>query len=347
MTDLFGRQWSRAELLQRVGDISQVGGARLVTFAEGPESGVLAAEVRTGSGLNFTVLPGRGMDLGFAEYRGTPLCFRSPTGEVAAAFYEPEGEGWLRGFSGGLMATCGFTQAGWAGEDEGQALSLHGRASYLPARNVSVDGDWEGDEYVMRVQGRTREAVVYGENVRLTRRVWARLGEKRLFIDDEIENLGHSRVPHLVAYHFNVGFPVLDEGSQLRSTSRQVEPLSEDSIDAVADFASYGAQDANWQAKVLIHRPVAETGGWAQTEILNPRLGLGLYIRQRPEQLPFLWQWKQLGYGTYVTGLEPANCFGKGRGDDRARGTLQFLEAGERRVYNLEIGVLTTAEEHA
>ena len=37
----------------------------------------------------------------------------------------------------------------------------------------------------MWVQGRTRETVVFGENVRLTRRVWARLGESRLFIDDD------------------------------------------------------------------------------------------------------------------------------------------------------------------
>src|SRR5438105_14321045 len=113
MVDLFGRHWSRADLLERVGDVSQLGGARLVKLMDGPEDGVLAAELRTGSGLVFTVLPGRGMDIGFAEYRGVPLCWRSSTGEVAAARYEPQGEGWLRGFSGGLMATCGLGTAGW------------------------------------------------------------------------------------------------------------------------------------------------------------------------------------------------------------------------------------------
>jgi hypothetical protein len=48
MSELFGRQWTRTDLLQRVGDISQLGGARLVTLSEGPESGVHVAEVRTG-----------------------------------------------------------------------------------------------------------------------------------------------------------------------------------------------------------------------------------------------------------------------------------------------------------
>src|ERR1700751_4242819 len=117
MVELFGRSWSRTALLQRVGDISQLGGARLVTLSDGPEAGVQVAEVRTGSGLNFSVLPGRGMDLGFAEFRGMPLGWGASTGEVAAAHYEPERDGWLRGFSGGLMVTCGLTTAGWPSTD--------------------------------------------------------------------------------------------------------------------------------------------------------------------------------------------------------------------------------------
>jgi len=340
MVELFGRAWTRAELLERVGDVSQVGGARAVSLAEGPEAGVQAAEVRTGSGFAFTVLPGRGMDIGFAEYRGMPLCWRSATGEVAAAFYEPAGEGWLRGFSGGLMATCGLTTAGWPSVDEGVALPLHGRASYLAARNVWIDGEWQGDEYVMWVQGRTRETVVFGDNVRLSRRVWARLGESRLFIDDVVENLGHRRVPHLLAYHINVGFPLLDEGSELISSAEQIEPMTDEFAYGLETWPQYGPPRADWRATVMVHRPRADASGWAQTALVNRRLALGVYVKQRPEQLPFLWQWKQLGQGAYVAGIEPANCFGRGRADDRARGTLRELAPGEQQTYHLEIGVL-------
>src|SRR2546430_14191599 len=119
MAHLFGQQWTRAALLERVGDVSQLGGARLLTLAEGPESGVQVAEVRTGSGLAFSVLPGRGMDIGFAEFRGMPLCWRSSTGEVAAPNYEPEADGWLHGFSGGAVVTRGGRTAGWASPTQG------------------------------------------------------------------------------------------------------------------------------------------------------------------------------------------------------------------------------------
>ena len=147
------------------------------------------------------------------------------------------------------MATCGLTTAGWPSTDQGQQLPLHGRASYLQARNVYVDGQWEGDDYVMWVQGRTRETVVFGENVQLTRRVWARLGESRLFIDDVVENLSHTAVPHMLAYHVNVGFPILDDGSELISTAHDLEPITEDRDAALQDHAHYGPPRADWQPK--------------------------------------------------------------------------------------------------
>src|SRR5207237_6104868 len=130
----------------------------------------------------FNVLPGRGMDIGFAEYRGMALCWRSSTGEIAAPFYDQVGEGWLRGFPGGLMVTCGLTTAGWPSSDDGVALPLHGRASYLPARNVYADAQWAGDDYVVWVQGRTRGAAVLGEDITLTRRLRAAVGQRRLRI---------------------------------------------------------------------------------------------------------------------------------------------------------------------
>ena len=242
------------------------------------------------------------------------------------------------------MATCGLTTAGWPSTDEGQALPLHGRASYLPARNVHVDGDWQGDDYVMWVQGRTRETVVFGENVRLTRRVWARLGESRLFIDDVVENLGHTPVPHMIAYHINVGFPVLDEGSELISSADEIQPLTEEFAPALATSRVYGPPIADAQAAVLIHRPLADADGWATTALVNRRRGLGLYVKQRPSSCRGCGSGSSLARGPTWPGVEPANCFGRGRADDRARGTLQFLPPGGQQTYNLEIGVLDSAE---
>ena len=58
---------------------------------------------------------------------------------------------------GGLLMTCGFTQAGGPGTDNGEELGLHGRAHHLAARHVSATADWDGDDYVMRVRGVVEE----------------------------------------------------------------------------------------------------------------------------------------------------------------------------------------------
>ena len=51
------------------------------------------------------------------------------------------------------------------------------------------------------------------------------------------------------------------------------------------------------------------------------------------------------GEGTYVIGLEPANCWVEGRAKEREQGTLQYIEPGGRRHYEVEIGVLSTNAE--
>jgi hypothetical protein len=42
MSRLFGRNWSKQDLMERVGDASQLGGIRNVTLNDGNENGVRA-----------------------------------------------------------------------------------------------------------------------------------------------------------------------------------------------------------------------------------------------------------------------------------------------------------------
>lgn len=67
MARLFGREYTKKEVLTRVGDISQLGGVKPVELASGNKRGVRAAEFRTGSGFNFIVLLDRGLDISAAE----------------------------------------------------------------------------------------------------------------------------------------------------------------------------------------------------------------------------------------------------------------------------------------
>jgi hypothetical protein len=344
MPRLYAQVLNKRELLRRVGDVSQVGGIRLLQLDDGPMRGVRAAEIRTGGGLICTVVLDRGMDISLAEYQGIPLGYRSPTGEIAPAFYEPEGSGWLRGFHCGLLVTCGLTYMGAPGMDGGQALGLHGRVSYIPARNVAVEGFWQGDDYIMAVKGEVREVAVFGENLQLTRRISATLGESRLTINDRVENLGFQETPLMILYHFNFGFPLLDEGAEVVGGSVKATPRDDDAAKGLAEHARFGPPVAGYREQVFFHDVRADGKGWCQVGLVNRGFsggrGLGVVIRYRQRELPCFTEWKMIGEGLYVLGLEPGNAYPLGRARERQEGRLQLLKPGEEREFALEVEVL-------
>ena len=345
MVFLYGRQWSRAELTRYVADMAQLGGVRPVSFQDGPEAGVRGLEFRTGAGLAFTVLPDRGMDVGLAEIDGVSLSFLTAVGYAHPAYFEPDGQGWLRTFPGGLFVTCCLDAAGAPSEDDGTSFGLHGRASVLPARGVAFDADWEEDDYVLRARGKLRQVAMHGEWLQLTREITARLGENRFTVHDLVENLGSRPEPHMLVYHFNVGYPLLDEGAELLVNSVRAEGVDERSRAVAASYGRVAAPMSDFEEEVLQHDVEPGPDGTVTAAVRNRTFlggrGLALVIRYHKEQLPNLVQWRNFRERAYVMGVEPANCDIRGRAMSRERGVLQELVPGERREYRLEIEVLT------
>jgi len=88
------------------------------------------------------------------------------------------------------------------------------------------------------------------------------------------------------------------------------------------------------------HDLIAEPAGTVPVALVNRALGLGVYQVFRRDQLPFHTVWRMLGEGTYALAMEPGTNRDAGRLDARERGELQWLEPGEGRRYDLEIGAL-------
>src|SRR5207244_1438222 len=135
---------------------------------------------------------------------------------------------------------------------------------------------------IMWAYGRVREAVVFGENVRLTRRIWARLGESRLYINDQVENLGHERIPHMIAYHINPGFPVIDSGSRLVSSAFQYRPRDSEAESGMDTYNQFHVPLSHYKEKVYYHDMKTDPEGYAYCASINSSFnpdGLGLYVR--------------------------------------------------------------------
>jgi hypothetical protein len=344
---MFGRDMTRVELLQSVGNLSQVCGVQHCTLREGGADGVEALEVATGGGLRFQVLPGRGMDLGWLEYRGTPFAFIGKGGVAHAHLYDPHEAGWLKTFGGGFLVTCGLTHAGIPEVDQGEELGLHGRISHTPAWEVRASTRWDGDNLLIQVSGKVRESSLHSENLVLTREIAAAGGAKSFQVLDTVSNEGFMPTPLMLIHHFNLGFPLIGRDSRfiapiLKTEPWEATPEAARSIDRCCDLEAPtpGREDA-----VFFHDLAADKREMTCMGVVNSRLGLGLQLRYCKKEFPLLSQAKIMKPQDYFLALEVGNCTPEGRARMRERGQLQLLQPQQEVRFSVTVEVVEGQEE--
>jgi hypothetical protein len=327
------------ELRRQVGDLSQLASTREVRLSDGNEDGVRAIDVRVSGGLSALVLADRGMDLGPAWAGGHQLSWQSPTGMVHPAHFDERN--WLRSFHGGMLVTCGLQNVGPPNVDEGVEHGIHGRVSHIPARNVVHRVVEDAGRLVAEVSGEMRETDVYGSDLVLRRTLRFPMGETRVLVHDEVENQGYEDAVLMLLYHVNVGWPVVAPGARLLSPAVEVVGREKTSQDVVSEHAEFPPPQDGFGQLVYHHRLPDPDAPSATISIANERFeptgGIALSVTFDPRQLPWLWQWRMLGPGMYLTGLEPASCGILGRAEERARGTLATMRPGEVRMFDVAI----------
>jgi hypothetical protein len=223
-----------------------------------------------------------------------------------------------------------------------ESYGLHGRYTGLPARLAGYGTSWHGDECVLWAEGEVVQAALFGEQLTLRRRVEADLGGTALRIADTVTNTGPTPCPHMLLYHCNVGFPVVDTGAELAYPAGAGTCVS----DACSpDYRVLAGPRADFAEECYEHGMVPSPDGLVTAAVLNRSAGLGVYQRYPRDAFPHHITWRQLGTGTYVVAMEPSTNRDAGRLDARARGELQHLAPGEERRYTLEIGALSGAEQ--
>jgi hypothetical protein len=341
---LFGKAWTKDQLLRRVGRLDQIAGIERSILQEGRGKGSEIIHFRTGGGLEYDISADRGLDISAAFFRGIPFGWRSANGETHPSYFEPQGHGFLRSFPGGLMTTCGTTYMGAACEDNGELLGLHGRYSHQPAYEVSTETRWVGDDLQFIVKGKIRETKIFGEKVELTREITSYLGKNAIKVTDRVENLSFQPVEHMMLYHCNFGFPLVGPEMKLSLPSKSV--VSRDPGVPIHNYERFEPPTHGWDERVYYHEMEADKDGYVHVHLENGDLIVNncpslMQVRMSYKQdtLPRLVQWKMCGEGEYVLGLEPANCHVEGRAKARKTGELVWLEPGEIKEYEIQFDV--------
>lgn len=358
MTQLYGQTISRRALAERTGSLSQFAGVRLMTLGDGVERGVRQLEFRTGTGLRFTVLIDRAMDIAECEHSGRAVGWHSPSGFRHPGLHEYEGEGglgWFRSFSG-LMVTCGLDHVLFMHDDPADhyfygprksvSSSLHGRVGTIPARLAGYGERWEGDDCFLWAEGVVQQSTVFGEDLHLIRRIEAKVGTDEIRLHDRVVNHGFYRTPHMYCYHINVGYPVLGEGSRYVAPVRDVVWASHTGADYRKQGAGYRTLPApilNFHEQVWQHDMAADAEGRVNVALVNEALGFGFEVETLKSQFPAMYEWQNLHAGHYALGIEPSTNHVQGKDFARDRGELIQLEHGEERRYDSVFRILPDA----
>ena len=302
-------------------------------------NGMRIIEAYNGSGLTFTLLPDRGLDIWTAHYNGLPLTWVSQ-----GSPHPPDaGLGWLQQMNGGLLITCGLRHVGPPENDDqtGKFRDIHGRYSLLRAEDIAVSAETDEDDFALTLTGRVTQSELFGEQLALERKYVMVLGKPGLYIEDRVTNLSDEPSPLMVLYHFNFGYPLVAAGTQLQTPHQQVYSRNDRAREGFASWPDYVGATPNFEEQVYFHHLKAVGG---KTEVLLYRDTFGIAMRWPTDQLPYLTQWKNTRQGIYVNGVEPGNCIPEGLNAARKAGRLKMLEPGETQTFQCQLDVLDGAE---
>jgi hypothetical protein len=326
---------------------AQLGGIEMAVLDNGIGRGTRIAWINTGTGLRYKVVLDRAMDIAEAFYNQHSLAWLSPLGVSPPQPFSHRGIDWLRTFGGGLLTTCGLSHIGGPEADAYGERGLHGLISNIPAEIESIiQPDPARGQLEMRLTGLIRQTQIFGPSLELRRTISSTLGQATIRIHDEVINRGNTRSPHMLLYHFNFGWPLVDAGTDLvwqgPTHSRDGDPENR-IFRAGNDYRKVpepleAHRGSGEDAAIIDISP--DEAGRCHCGLHNAGLGLALALRFEKAQLPWLTNWQHWGPGEYVTGLEPGTNPPIGQARARQQDQLLELAPGESRHYQLELEVL-------
>ncbi len=302
-------------------------------------SGMRIIEVYNSSGLSFTLLPDRAMDIWTAFYNGLPLTWISQGSPHLPDFGAP----WLRQYNGGLLTTCGLSNAGDAETDTitGEHRGLHGDFTRLRAYQIEGESGWQGDQYRVKLTCYVAQTSLFGEQLRVKRTYSITLGEPVIDITDVVENRFDVPVPMMMLYHFNLGYPLVSEGAQLVLPGEHVYPCDAEARNGLAHWMEYSAATRGVNEQVFYHHLKHNGNNKTSVAIFNPEFGLQL--EWDTTYAPYFTQWKNVRRNIYVSGIEPGNCIPEGLNAARANDRLVMLQPDETHTFHNQLRVLPNA----
>lgn len=322
------------KLLKQLGNMDQIAGVRRMTL----DGGDRMAEVYNAAGLRFSVDADRCLDLWELSYKGVNFSFHSKNGLHAKELFNPTAKEFATYWPAGMLATCGLASSGGGCEDETGVHPVHGRIGYRAVEHFNSEARWVGDDYRLSVSGEAAETRLFGRNLLLQREISTTLYGRSVTIHDRITNMADADDGVMMLYHINFGYPILTPKAEFVSTKTRCTQIN----GPEHDHRFMHEPEDGIGEKLYCHEPETET---CMAGVINRELGLGAYLKFDATKQPVMLQWKNMKSHDYVLGIEPCNCYSKGRVGERENGTLPILKGYESVEYTVSINILDGNDE--
>jgi len=328
------------EIRRRIGQDGQLFGVRESRLVGGRADGMRLLELENGVGLQLELLPDRGLDPYRLRYKGINLSFITNVAPVGADYTDSTDDSFKKHFNAGLMTTCGLQNVGVPNDFHGDHRSQHGRYPTIPATEVCAHTVETADGPVIMVEGKVQEARFFGETLTLLRRVEIKVGENKITFRDRVRNDGYEPQSLMLLYHCNLGYPLVDDASQLILPPTLVTPRDAEASKGVDTYMLFHNPVHNYAEQCFYLDSEPDAQGMVSAALYNKKLGLALQISFNKNELPYMTEWKQMGEKFYVVGIEPGNCHVEGAVSEEERGTLTWLQPGEEKEFGVTFTVL-------
>jgi len=336
----------RREIDAYCGDTSQLFGVQECILQGGRSSGAHAYIVNNGCGMEFMALTDKCFAIPHLSFKGINIGFITKAGISAPQFFQEEGtRGFLRNFEGGFLTTCGLSYVGTPSECDGQKNGLHGVISNTPIENASGNIEWKEDTAYITLSGHAHEGYLFGPDLTISKTIELSTDRNRLMIHDTVVNSGFKESPLMLLYHFNYGYPMLDENVQIYTNYDSVTPRDDRSERCMNDISRYGKPDPDTEEVVVFRTMKDKSVTDGRTMVYNPKLGIAVQMHLNAEQLPILNQWKSLCAGDYALGLEPGTGHVGGLLNTKRDGLLMMIQPGETKKYDIAIDFMDDPKE--
>ncbi len=296
----------------RISNLQQIASLRRYEIVGGREKGLEVIDCDNGK-LRFLLNVTKGLDIMQVYHEGQNVSFLSKNAFTAREIP------FLNRFEGGMLYTCGLDNAG------GRAGYVqHGTYHETNAEILTAKCDENG----ILVEAEIRASALFGKNLVMRRKIFTRVGEETLHLEDTLINEAHTDSEYVLLYHINVGYPMLDEGAKIvldEKSHAAVGAWAEQNEDSRYEITAPKAGEEECCYYHILNKP--------EVALVNEKIEKKLTVKYSGDTLPVFLEWKSMASGDYALGLEP--CTSR-IGEETV---MQPLKAGASVKFTVDLSV--------